>query len=373
MQQFIDKYGKQIQGVVSGFDRLVFRGSLRGLNYGYWDQNLQAAVAIGMEQYLWHNQILFKEYLDHVKRVSQQVKRESEKVFEQQGRAVLYLRDSGADKDKIAREIAGKNGVQDGLVCAISTVEPSLSFEHRGTHMVRRMRPCQVVYHYQIDTEVGRLYARLQTWFPFHIQVGINGREWLARQMDKEGMKYRQQGNCFVWIEDYPRAQQLLEQQLQTNWAALLERFARQLNPQHEKIFARYPASYYWTCYQSEWATDIVFREAELLKRLMPLWVRHGMLSFSSADVMRYFGRKVNQSGTIPASFSGTLETDLKRRQQGERVKYQMNGNSAKFYDKAYSEIGSVLRGAETTINTGKGIRVYRPIYESAPPCQRLF
>jgi hypothetical protein len=30
MQQFIEKYGEQIQGVVSGFDRLVFRGSLRG-------------------------------------------------------------------------------------------------------------------------------------------------------------------------------------------------------------------------------------------------------------------------------------------------------------------------------------------------------
>jgi len=89
--------------------------------------------------------------------------------------------------------------------------------------------------------------------------------------------------------------------------------------------------------------------------------VRHGMLSFSSADVMRYFGKKVNQSGTIPANFNGTLEIDLKRRQQGERVKYRMNGNSAKFYDKAYSEVGSVLRGAETTINTGDGIRVYRP------------
>jgi len=164
-----------------------------------------------------------------------------------------------------------------------------------------------------------------------------------------------------VWIEDYPRAQQLLEQQLQTNWAELLERFARQLNPQHQKIFARYPASYYWTCYQSEWATDVVFREAGFLKRLMPLLVRHGMLSFDSADVMRYFGKKVNQSGTIPANFSGTLETDVKRRQPGERVKYRMNGNSATFYDKAYSETGSVLRGAETTINTGEGIRIYRP------------
>ena len=92
----------------------------------------------------------------------------------------------------------------------------------------------------------------------------------------------------------------------------------------------------------------------------MPLLVRHGMLSFSSSDVMRYFSRKVNQSGAIPAHFHGTLETDLKRRQEGQRVKYRMNGNSAKFYDKAYSKIGSVLRGAETTLNTVKDFRVYR-------------
>ena len=93
----------------------------------------------------------------------------------------------------------------------------------------------------------------------------------------------------------------------------------------------------------------------------MPLLVRHGMLSFSSADVMRYFGRKVNLSGQIPARFSGTLKTGLKRRQEGERVKYTMNGNSAKFYDKACSEIGSVLRGAETTIVTVGDFRAYRP------------
>jgi hypothetical protein len=113
--------------------------------------------------------------------------------------------------------------------------------------------------------------------------------------------------------------------------------------------------------HQSEWATDIVFREADVLKRLMPLLVRHGMLSFSSPDVMRYFGRKVCQSGEIHPNFNGTLETNLKRRQEGERVKYKMNGNSAKFYDKAYSEIGSVLRGAETTINTTHDFRAYRP------------
>ena len=151
-----------------------------------------------------------------------------------------------------------------------------------------------------------------------------------------------------------------MHRQLEINWTELLNGFAGQLNPLHESLLERYPASYYWTCYQSAWATDIVFAEAESLRRLMPLLVRHGMLSFSSADVMRYFGRRVNQSGDIPANFNGTLETDLKRRQEGERVKYRMNGNSAKFYDKAYSEIGSVLRGAETTINAVKDFRAYR-------------
>jgi hypothetical protein len=132
------------------------------------------------------------------------------------------------------------------------------------------------------------------------------------------------------------------------------------LNPLHESIFEHYQVSYYWTVYQSEWATDMVFREADFLQRLMPLLVRHGMLSFSSPDVLRYFGRKLNQSGAIPAHFQGTLESDMQRRQEGERVKYRMNGNSAKFYDKAYSEIGSVLRGAETTINTVQDFRAYR-------------
>lgn len=362
MQEFINKYRDEINGTLSGFDRLVLRGSLRRLDYGRWDRNLQAFVAQGMEQYLWQNKILFKDYLDHVKSVSQRVKQASAKPFQERGLPVEYLRNPSTDKDARARQLGAGRKQTEELVCALSTVEPSPSFEHRGTHMVRRLRPCQVIYQYQNHAEVGWMYARIQTWFPFHIQVGINGREWLTRQMDRAGMKYRQQGNCFVWIEDYVAAQKLMNQQLEMDWAGLLNGLAGHLNPLHDSIFdERYPASYYWTAYQTEWATDIVFRQKQCLERLMPLLVRHGMLSFSSTDVMRYFGRRVNQSGDIPASFNGTLETDLKRRHEGDRVKYRMNGNSAKFYDKAYSEMGSVLRGAETTLNNVEDFRTYRP------------
>lgn len=179
--------------------------------------------------------------------------------------------------------------------------------------------------------------------------------------MDRKGLKYRQQGNCLVWIEDYAEAQKLMSEQLQTGWAELLGGFARQLNPLHDDVFTHYETRYYWTVFQSEWATDVIFRTQEVLRRLMPLWVRHGMLSYASPDVLRFFGRRVNQSGAIPASFSGTLETDMKAREEGARVKYRLNGNSAKFYDKAYSAVGSVLRAAETTINSVNDFRVLRP------------
>jgi hypothetical protein len=361
MQQFIEKYGEQIQGVMSGFDRLVFRGSLRRLNYGYWDRERGVFVARGMEEYCWQNKILFKDYADHVKKVSEQLKQQSLQPFREQKIPVVFLRDPKVDKEDMARKMAAEKGIGSGLVCAISTLEPSPTFEHHGQNIIRRTRPSHVLYHYQNHAELGWMHARIQTWFPFNIQIALNGREWLSRQMKKAGIQYRQQGNCFVWMEDYAQAQALLDRQLKTDWADLLEGFAAQLNPIQEGIFERYPTDYYWISFQSEWATDIVFKKADFLRRLVPLLVRHAVLSHNCADIMRYFGRKVNQSGEIPASFGGVLQADLKRRQEGERVKYRMNGNSAKFYDKAYSEIGSVLLGAETTINTVGDFRVFRP------------
>jgi len=361
MRQFIEKYNEEIAGVLSGFDRLIFRGSLRRLNYGYWHSELGLMVASGMQQYLWSNNIRFKDYARHVKAVSERLKTACLRPFHEHKRPITFLRSTKASKEEMARGIAARDKIQSGLVCAISALEPSPTFEHRGIHIVRRERPCHVLYQYRMHPEMGWMHARIQTWFPFNIQIAVNGREWLARQMDRDGIGYRKHDNCFVSIGDYARAQALLDAQLKTNWTELLDGVAGELNPIREDIFALYPATYYWTVYQSEWATDIVFRKAAFLERLMPALVRHGLLSYWSGDVLRWLGRKVNRSGAIPANFHGLVEMDLKQRPEGERIKYRMNGNAAKFYDKAYTASGSVLRAAETTINAVEDFRVYRP------------
>jgi hypothetical protein len=65
--------------------------------------------------------------------------------------------------------------------------------------------------------------------------------------MDSVSLNYLRHENCFPWIEDWPTAQQLMDQQLTVEWPALLNGIARTLNPINDKIFGAHPTTYYWT------------------------------------------------------------------------------------------------------------------------------
>lgn len=355
MDEFIARHRDKITGTLSGFDRLVLRGTLRSISFpeGLW-------------HYLHANDVLFKDFGSHVDCVSRQLKEASVREAQKLGRPVRYLNSGQVSKEEIAREILAKDGIREGLICVLTCVEPCWSFEIYRNAETRKLdlklckRKCLFIYQYRIHPRFGFMNARIQTWFPFPIQICVNGREWLGRQMDGKGVKYAAAGNCFPWIEDWAKAQRLMDQQLRTNWPKELEPIARQLNPVHVEIFARYPLSYYWSTYQSEWAIDVVFRKAQELRRLYPRLVHHGMTTFASADVMRYLGKRTRLSGEVPNNFSGEVMSNLKERQEGMRIKHSVNGNSVKLYDKAFTVAGSVLR-AETTIQNGSDFRVYRP------------
>jgi len=278
---------------------------------------------------------------------------------------VKYLASAAESKEEVARGIAQRDGIQRGLICVLSCVEPCRTFEvyhnreTRRLELVVRTRKCLFLYHYWQHPEFGFLHARMQTWFPFSVQVGLNGREWLARQMERRGMQYVRQGNCFPWVEQWSRAQQLLDRQVRTNWPQALGRLARELNPLHARMFRNFPVDYYWTTYQSEWAIDVRFPRAEVLRRLYPRLVRYGVTVLGCRDVLRFLGRPLRRDGEVPKSFRGEVVSDLKWREEGVRIKHAVNGNSVKLYDKAYTQVGSVLR-AETTLHYAGEFRVYR-------------
>ncbi len=355
MNKFSAKYADQVRGVLSGFDRLVMWGTLRAIVY-----------AKGMEDYLGNSKVLLKDFARHVEQTSSRLKKASLAAAERLRRTVKYLASSQVSKEEMARSIAAEQKISKGLVCVLTCVEPCHSFEifrNRETKqldVVPRLRKCLFLYHYWIHPMFGFMNARIQTWFPFPIQICLNGREWLARQMDAEGLGYLRQDNCFPWVESFARAQELLDIQLQLNWPKALDAIARQLNPIHEEIFRHFGVQYYWTTHQSEWASDVVFREAAVLRRLYPVLLRHALTTFGSPEVLRFLGQKIRLDGQIRGNFPGEVSSDLRQREEGVRIKHRLNRNSLKLYDKAYTPMGSVLR-AEMTMNNEEDFRVYRP------------
>ena len=310
---------------------------------------------------MWANRVPYKDFARHSQDVSARLEEASLRQARQLGREVRYLNSAQLRKEDVAREIAARDGITAGPICVLRSVDPCYAFaihknrQRRRLEIQYRQRKCLHLYHYQVHPAFGFLHARIQTWFPFHVYVCLNGREWLARQMDQAGLSYRRYDNGFTWVADLPRAQALLDAQLQAHWPSLLGELAAALNPLHAEFFARYPTQYYWSVAQSEWASDVLFRSRADLQAVYPRLVRHALTTYGAVDVLRFLGRKIPAGGGVPPGFSGAVESDLKERPEGVRLKHWLNHNSIKVYDK-----GSVLR-VECTLNDPKDFRVYRP------------
>ena len=140
----------------------------------------------------------------------------------------------------------------------------------------------------------------------------MNGREWLGRRMDEAGVGYQRYENSFPWIGDFSKAQRLMDRMHAIRWPKVLDRVARRLNPAHRAMFRGLELSYYWSAYQTEWATDITFESSRTLAAIYPQLVRGAIASFASRDVMRFLGKRPD------------------RRYQGEVVNYRAS-QSANF------------------------------------------
>jgi hypothetical protein len=300
------------------------------------------------------------DFKDYAFSTTQRVKKAALAEAERYGRPVRNLESPKISKEDLARTLLQEHPLEKpGLVCVFTAVEPCMSFEYhrskdpneRGLKL--RQRKCQHLYKYYVHPRLGFMNARIQTWFPFNIQVCMNGREWLARDLSRRRAAFKQVDNCFTWLANPALAQRLMDEQLETDWPAMLTLIARSLNPLHDEIFAPWPMDYYWSGYQTEWATDVVFKNPAALAAIYPALVRHGTEHFKSEDVMRFLGRKAH------GNFTGELTTSFKDRAEGVRVKHWVNGNSIKMYDKA----GSILR-IETTIARTSDFKVLRPPHD---------
>lgn len=355
MRQFVARHAEKITGILNGFDRLIFRGHL-----------LPLCHEGGVRHFLASQGVLLKDFGRYVESATGIIRDAAARALTRRDRPIQYLQSSRTSKEQVARAFLAEQPIRSGPICMLSAVEPCSSWqvwrsrEHKHPQEVRRRSSkCLHLYTYFLDPDFGFMHVRVQTWMPYTVQIYVNGREWLGRQLDRARMRYTRADNCFPYIADPERAQNIFDDMLHQPWARILEDFVTRANPALADVMGAASCAYYWTIHQSEWATDIMFRDASVLSSCYPDLVRHAMTDFDSNDVMRFLGRK------LTASYQGEVISDYKARREGIRVKHFVGSNTLKMYDKAHSvppvrgNVPAVLR-IETTINNPSDFKVRR-------------
>jgi len=350
MLSLLDRFGDAITSVLHGFDRVVFKGRLSGLMF-----------PDGASAFLSHRGVLHKDLSDWMQdRTQEIVDAVQQQVVTATGREITYLSSSRTRKEDEARSRQKELGIDSGIVGAWSCVEAGQSF--RVVYQPGKGYPglrydhvrCKHLYLYLEDPCYGWMALRLQTWLPYHIQVSINGREWLRRQLDGHGIGYERSANKFIAVDDPLRAQQCLDAQPRIEWFSALDALVPLIFPGFAEIVDR--RHYEWTIWQSEWASDYLCHTPQQAQEIMLHLLNHAVLTGTADRVIRYFARPVSKASEVPQHNRNDIRTGTKYYHDGARVRHWIDANSVKAYNEA-----NILR-IETTINQPGMFQVMRHV-----------
>ncbi len=155
MGAFEDLHRKRITGRLAMFDGMIFKGHLSAL----YKQD-------GARCFLWSQGVPLTNFTDYAKATPERIANNARKLVTDAGRPVISFdhvktRNRVRQKDDLAKDIAARDGVTEGIVCLISAVEACMSFqvrrrrETKTLELFRRERKCLHHYLYLIDPEFG--------------------------------------------------------------------------------------------------------------------------------------------------------------------------------------------------------------------------
>jgi hypothetical protein len=359
-KSFIDQFGSRIKFVLAGWDRMRFHASLRPLFSPKW-----------MRTYLLAAKVRLTDFKDHAQDLTERILSEAKNIAQAAQRPYHYLPSSKISKEDFVEKIARQDQICSGLITVLGALEPCMVMTVRGCRDRRWLAPvlenrkCLHLYFYYEDPMMGRCHLRLQTWYPFSVDVCLNGRLWLAKQLDAVGSAYQRADNCFLDLADPLRAQEFADAQHQTNWLEFLNKLLAQAHPLQQEICRPFPSlAYYWAVTQSEYATDLVFEDPKELAKIYPAFVLHGICTFQSPQIMRFLGHRVpTTTGQVDRRFRGEARSDRLSRHEGVCIKHVASNNGLKAYDK----MAQLLR-VENTINHPEAFTIYRKEPEPVEP-----
>jgi hypothetical protein len=269
MNSFVTHHAKWIRFVYSCFDRVVFNVIVPA-----WQCT---AVLVGLLHKRRGVQAISRAYL---KSVSEEYHSLIQTMAAEQGIPVVRPpKDVRRDEwvEPFYRRLHGQPGIavilksREGARVAVSYATKS-----GGYHLELCHRFVDQYYFYLLDADFGPMFLRLCPYLPFNGRMVINGHDWLACQMRRENIRFRQQGNAFLTCSDPTRLQQLADSFSAQPIIACAQRWLRQLAPPLIDATGQRAARDYRLFFtQTEFCSNIIFdRRApldQLSERLLDL------------------------------------------------------------------------------------------------------
>ncbi len=342
MELLTDKYKNDIVGVISSFDRIVITGTLPELCY-----------STGMTSYLYQQNIRIFDYAKYVEPFRDELRLNAEKLASEHNVEIEFVRKSHIRKEDLVQKALKKNGKTSGLVHIISAMEACSSYSpwhdkmSHKTYLKGKQSKCLHYYFYFIDNELGLGYIRVPTWCDYRLQIYFNGHSLLEGELSTARVKYTLLDNAFDMIDDFDKAQELSDKIDVKKLHRKFDKLASLFCPVHHHFNRRY----HWSIQQIEYATDIIFKQQDILQGIYSDIVATAIHTVTPDNVMTFLGKK------LAPQYQGDIGNNYNVRIQGSRIKHSVGKNSIKMYDK----FSKILR-IETTVNDVTFFKHYREV-----------
>lgn len=342
MMEFIEKYSKQISGVLHCYDRVIIQGIIPQICY-----------ADGMTRYLYENKIRIFDYPKFVSPFREELRNNAEEIANKNGIKIQFIAKSNVRKEKVIGDIIKKRGNHPGLVHIISAMEACPSYtpwhnkQSHNTYLKSTMAKCLHYYFYFIDEDLGQCYVRVPTWCPFRLQIYFNGHNIVNKTMERKGINNVMLDNAIIETDSFNIAQEISDKLKIEKIHKKLDEFANLYCP----VIKYFPSKYHWSIMQSEYSTDIIFKHQRDLKLIYENLTRTAIHAIKPENIATFLGKKVHPL------YQGEMGNRLSTRIEGTCIKFKMGSTSIKMYDKH----GIILR-IETTTNDVSFFKHYRKV-----------
>lgn len=290
---FSAHYAELLDGDYDCVDRLVLNGYFR------------FAQSAGGFRLWWRALMGSDDQLDnaHLMRLAGRFSRRVRAWAKSRGVPVIDCR-KGERKHEVAAGHLPTDAKFSGVFCVIvGRAQASVwDVEHwpNGSPHLRRKQAFVNHYSFHImDPEWGHVTIKLCGQVPFNAQIILNGHEYVARQADKQGIPFRQDGNCFSETSDarglsriadtlcekstVGRLRQLCERWIYTACAC----FALDLEDQRRTGF-----HYEYSMYQGEYSRNLLFARGGQMEQVVQWLIDRTRSALDLPTIRTLFGMK---------------------------------------------------------------------------------